>query len=149
MNCRACEKPLGRKNRTGYCVRHAKQSPEYRAKLAAAQRRAQQADPTIRTRKSAAMKALAATPEWQTRNAESCRRRRIWERGVAALTLDVRAQQGRTFSVRHGIASWCPPELVETARALRRSGVPIEETKRMIAEQHEQDMRRFRAQISG
>lgn len=147
MICRSCDKSLGRKNRTGYCNRHAKQSPEYREKLAAAQRRVQQADPTIRERKSAKMREIAATPEWQARNAEQCRQRRLWEKGVPAITAETRARQGRTFSARHGIALWCPAELVETARALRRSGVSVDETKRMIAEQHDRDMRRFRERL--
>lgn len=149
MNCPSCDKPLGRKNRTGYCNRHAKQSPEYREKLAAAQRRVQQADPTIRLRKSKAMREIAATPEWRERNAEQCRRRRLWEQGVAGRTAESNIAQGRTFSARHGYLSWCPPELVETARALRRTGVPLDETKRLIAEQHERDMRRFRASLGG
>lgn len=134
---------------TGFCNRHAKQSPEYRAKLAESQRRAQQSDPTIRERKSKAMREIAATPEWQARNAEQCRSRRLWERGIAGRKADTPAKWGRTFSARYGYLSWCPPELVETARAIRRTGVPLEETKRLIAEQHEREMQRFRASIAG
>lgn len=131
--CRTCPTMLRADNRSGYCARCVKQSPEYRAKVAAgakrryadpaerartgqAVRRANQADPTIRERKSAAMREIAATPEWQARNAENCRERRLWEKGRAGRTEASNVRQGVTFSQRHGIASWCPADYVEMAR---------------------------------
>lgn len=147
--CKTCQKPLGRKNRTGYCNQHAKQSPEYRAKLAAAQRRAQAADPTIRERKSAKMRELAATPEWKARNRELCTERRLWEHGLAARRPDTPAKWGRTFSRRHGILRWCPEEYLDLARKLARSNVPPAEVKRMVLEQQERDLAELRRRMSG
>lgn len=149
MTCRAagCDRPLHRRNKTGLCAAHVKSDPAYRARLAQSQRRALALDPTILERRAAAMRAKASTPEWKARNAELCRDRRLWEKGVAALTPEIRAQQGRTFSARHGVASWSPPELVDLARALRAHGATLEEAKRMVDEQHERDMQRFRERI--
>lgn len=159
--CRECPEMIRRDNASGLCVRCVKKSNEFRRaasgaahrryedpaereKTGKAVRRAHQIDPTIRVRKSQAMKEIAATSEWKERNAELCRERRLWEIGVAARTPESDARAGQTFSLRHGIASWCPMEYVETARDLRRSGVSVEETKRLIAEQQEADLERYR-----
>lgn len=125
------------------------EDPEQRKITGQGVRRANLADPTIRERKSAVMKEIAADPEWRARNAEQCRERRLWEIGVAARTPQSDAQAGRTFSRRHGIGSWCPEDYIEQARELRRSGVSVEETKRMIFEQQEKDLERFRRRIAG
>lgn len=155
---------IRRDNKSGLCSRCVKKSDSFRRAASGAAhrryedpeqrkitgqgvRRANLTDPTIRERKSAIMKEIAADPEWKARNAEQCRDRRLWEIGVAARTPESDAKAGRTFSQRHGIRSWCPAEYVETARKLRLAGVSVEETKRMIAEQHERDMARFRRKI--
>lgn len=155
---------IRRDNASGLCVRCVKKSdsfrraasgaahrryedPAERERTGKAVRRANQIDPTIRVRKSQIMKEIAADPEWKARNAQQCRERRLWEIGVAARTPESDARAGRTFSQRHGIASWCPLEYIEQAKALRRSGVSVEETKRMIAEQQESDLRRYRREM--
>lgn len=150
MTCRAagCDRPLRRGNKTGLCAAHVKSDPAYRAKLAQSQRRALALDPTILERRAAAMRAKAATPEWKARNAESCRDRRLWENGQAARTADTPAKWGRTFSARHGVDAWCPPELRDLQRHLaRKRGATAAETKRLVLEQHERDMQRFRERI--
>ena len=43
--------------------------------------------------------------------------------------------------------SWCPPELIEEARRLRAMRFSAAEVKRIILDQHERDMARFRASI--
>lgn len=163
--CKSCPTLVRRDNASGYCARCVKASPEYRAKVAAgakrrysdpaerertalAMRRANQRDPTIAKRKSAAMKAVAATPEWQERNRASCSERRLWEKGVAARTPASNAKQGRTFSQRHGLRAWCPAEYVEMARDLRRNNVPLDDVKRMVAEQQALDVAKLRRQIA-
>lgn len=163
--CKSCPALVRNDNSSGYCKACVKQSPEYRAKVAAgarkryadpaerqrtseALRKANQRDPTIRKRKSAAMRAIAATPEWQERNRASCTERRLWEKGVAARTPESNQRQGRTFSQRHGIAAWCPPEYVEMARDLRRNNVPLDDVKRMVAEQQAVDVAKLRRQIA-
>ena len=154
--CRTCPTMLRRDNRGGYCARCVKASPEYRAKVAEGAkrrysdpeqrkrtgegvRRAVQRDPTIAERKSAAMREIAATPEWQERNRASCTERRLWEKGLAARTPASHERQGRTFSQRHGLGAWCPPDYLEMARDLRRNNVPLDDVKRMVAEQQERD----------
>lgn len=155
---------IRRDNKSGMCTRCVKKSDEFRrAASGAAHRRyedpaqrertgkavklANQIDPTIRERKSAIMKEIAADPEWKARNAEQCRDRRLWEIGVAARTPESNAKQGRTFSLRHGIGSWCPTDYIQQARELRRLNVPVEEVKRMIAEQQEKDIEAVRRRM--
>lgn len=122
--------------------------PAERERTGAGVRRAVQLDPTIRERKAAKMREIAAAPEWRQRNAEQCRERRLWEKGVAARTPESNAQGGRTFSQRHGIGSWCPPDYVEEAKRLRRLGHPAPEVRRMIEEQHVRDLARFRRKLT-
>jgi len=162
--CDQCPTMIRRDNKSGLCVKCVKKSdsfrraasgaahrryedPEERKRTGEGVRRANQADPTIRVRKSAIMKEIAADPEWKARNAEQCRERRLWETGLAARTPESFVRQGQTFSRRHGIGSWCPLEYVEQARELRRAGVSVEETKRMIAEQQEADLRAYRRRM--
>lgn len=157
---------IRRDNKSGLCVKCVKKSKEFRRAASGAAhrryedpaerertgkavRRANQLDPTIRVRKSQIMKEIAADPEWKARNAEQCRERRLWEKGLAGRTAESHVRQGITFSQRHGIRSWCPLEYVEQARELRRSGVSVEETKRMIAEQQEADLERYRRRMAG
>ncbi len=154
--CRTCSTMLRRDNASGFCARCVKASPEYRAKVAAgarkryadpaerertglAMRRAYQRDPTIAERKAERMREIAATPEWQERNRANCTDRRLWEKGLAARTPQSHARQGRTFSKRHGLAAWCPVVYLEMARELRRSGVPLPDVKRMVADQQARD----------
>ena len=110
-------------------------------------KRAYRHDPTIAERKAARMREITSDPEWKARNAENCRSRRLWEKGLAARTPESFERQGRTFSQRHGIGAWCPADYVDHARDLRKSGVPLDETKRLIAEQIESDLRRFRRKV--
>ena len=101
-------------NKSGYCRRCVKASPEFRANVSAAAkrkyenpeqraktgravRRANQVDPTIRARKSAAMRTRAATPEWQERNRQNCTERRLWEKGLAGRTPESLKRQGETY----------------------------------------------------
>jgi hypothetical protein len=155
---------IRRDNKSGLCLRCVKKSdsfrsaasqgaqkryedPAQRERTSKALRRANQTDPTIRERKSARMKEIAADPDWKARNAENCRQRRLWEKGQAGRTPESHAKQGRTFSRRHGIASWCPHDYVEQARQLRRSNIPVEEVKRMIFEQQEKDLEQLRRRM--
>lgn len=163
--CKSCPALLRRDNRSGYCRQCVKATPEFRAKVAEgakrryadpaerertgeAVRRANQADPTISQRKSAAMQVAASDPAWQARNAEQCRARRLWESGVAARTPASDAKAGRTFSRRHGYGAWCPEDYIAHARDLRRTGLSLDETKAAIAEQVERDRQRLRARAA-
>lgn len=164
--CDECPTMIRRDNKSGLCASCVKKSksfrravskaakkkyenPAARKKTGDAIRRANQLDPTIRARKSASMKRAAADPAWKARNAELCRQKRLWEKGLAARTADSFVQQGITFTMRHGIGSWCPLEYIEQARELRQSGVSVEETKRMIADQQEADLERHRRKVVG
>lgn len=123
------------------------EDPEQRERTGKAVKLANQLDPTIRERKSAIMKEIAADPEWKARNAEQCRQRELWKLGRAGRTELSNIRQGVTFSLRHGIGSWCPTDYIEQARDLRRLGVPVEEVKRMIAEQQEKDLEQVRRRM--
>lgn len=146
--CRQCVKKSDSFRRAASGAAHRRyEDPEQRKITGQGVRRANRADPTIRERKSAIMKEIAADPAWKRRNAEQCRERRLWEIGVAARTPESDAQAGRTFSRRHGIGSWCPEDYIKQARELRRSGVSVEETQRMIFEQQERDLARLRRKM--
>lgn len=155
---------IRRDNKSGLCAPCVKKSDSFRrAASGAAHRRyedpaqrertgrgvrlANQLDPTIRERKSAIMKEIAADPEWKARNAEQCRERELWKLGRAGRTELSNVRQGVTFSQRHGIGSWCPTDYIQQARDLRRLKVPLEEVKRMIAEQYEKDMAEVRRRM--
>lgn len=146
--CAPCVKKSDSFRRAASGAAHRRyEDPAQRERTGKAVRLANQLDPTIRERKSAIMKEIAADPEWKARNAEQCRDRRLWEIGVAARTPESNAKQGRTFSLRHGIGSWCPTDYIQQARELRRLNVPVEEVKRMIAEQQEKDIEEVRRRM--
>lgn len=162
--CKTCPTMIRADNRSGYCPRCVKKSPEFRANVAAAarkryadpaerertaaaMRRAYQRDPTIAERKAEKMRQIAADPEWKARNAENCRSRRLWEKGAAARTAESHRRSGETFSRRHGLGKWCPPDYLEMARDLRRKGVPPDEVKRLVLDQYETDLAKFRATL--
>lgn len=146
--CTRCVKKSDEFRRAASGAAHRRyEDPEQRERTGKAVRMANRLDPTIRQRKSAIMKEIAADPEWKARNAEQCRDRRLWEIGVAARTPESNARAGRTFSQRHGIGSWCPTDYIEQARELRRLNIPLEEVKRMIADQHEKDLEQLRRRM--
>lgn len=146
--CRECVKKSDEFRRAASGAAHRRyEDPAQRERTGNAVKRANRLDPTIRQRKSAIMKEIAADPEWKARNAEQCRDRRLWEIGVAARTPESNARAGRTFSQRHGIGSWCPTDYIEQARELRRLNIPLEEVKRMIADQYEKDLEQLRRRM--
>lgn len=162
--CDKCPTLIRRDNKSGLCPKCVKDSPDFRRrsrearlkhyedpanrqKTGDAVRRANMVDPTIRVRKSEAMKAIAATPEWKARNAEQCRERKLWELGVAGITPEVRSRQAKTLAHKRHWA-WCPPELLEEAKHLRRSkNLPLRDVKRIIMDQHEKEMKEFRRKL--
>lgn len=144
--CAECGVDLYRRNRSGYCARHANSSPEKRAKVSAALRRAIQADPARRAALSRAGKVGASAQGESERRARRAREMRLWDRGAAARTPETFARISR--SVSNVRMAWCPPDLRDEARRLTKSkGVPLVEVKAIIAEQHEAELRRFRRAI--
>ena len=77
------------------------------------------------------------------------------ERGIAMRLNELGTEAARDPAVnarkRERISatkmSWCPPELIEEARRLRAMRFSAAEVKRIILDQHERDMARFRASI--
>lgn len=146
--CRQCVKNSDSFRRAASGAAHRRyEDPEQRKLTGRGVKLANQRDPTIRERKSAIMKEIAADPEWKARNAEQCRQRELWKLGRAGRTELSNVRQGITFSRRHGIGSWCPPDYIEQARELRRLNVPVEEVKRMIADQYEKDLEQLRRKM--
>lgn len=143
--CALCPAPLCRSNRGGYCRAHANSSPEKRAKISAGARRAHLTDPTLRERKRAAAKRQAARPGERELRAERCRRTQMWRLGVAALTPESRVKSARACS--NTKLAWCPPHLRDEYRALTRNKMRAAEARRIILEQHEVEMRRWRVSI--
>lgn len=143
--CKTCDKPLAATTKGDYCLKHINGSPEKRAKLSAALKRAHMCDPQLRVKARERQLKRVKLPGVKAAMAESCKRRRLWELGNAARTPEINKRHGKTWSERYGYASWCPPELIETAKWLRKmQRLSLGEVKVMIAEQHERDMARFR-----
>lgn len=143
--CADCGATLCRSNRGGYCIRHTNGSPEKRAKISAGVTRANLTDPTLRERKRAAAKRQAARPEERARRSEECRKRQMWRLGLAALTAESRAKSGRACSATK--LAWCPPHLRDEYRTLTKNKMKAGEARRIILEQHEAEMRRWRRSV--
>lgn len=142
MNCKICDKVLGRKNKSGYCHAHANSNPEKRAKISASLKRSNQLNPGRVADRLQKQRETCSTDEWRQRNRELCIERKLWEKGFASLKPEHYIQAGKTFHIRHGRGSWCPPEYIEEAKRLQRKNIPLEEIKSMIADLITADFRK-------
>jgi hypothetical protein len=117
--CAACSAPLDRRNTSGQCKRHFAKtpSPETRAKISESRKRRFATDPAFKERQAAMARAGSESRQRAAKN--------------AALTR----------------LAWCPPHLLEQYRALMKKDIKHAEAKRLILEQHEVEMRRFRRSI--
>ncbi len=150
MACTTCGKQLGRKNKTGHCRLHASAAvaanPEWRAKQIAGIRRKHAHDPEFLAALRARARMQGTRMDTRQQRSERFKRERIWEIGArAAQTTEARAKAARSLSATR--MAWCPPELLSQYRELTKLGYNAPEARRLILEQHESDMTRFRAKL--
>jgi len=131
-----CGTALGPRNTSGRCQRCAL--------------RQMNKDPGIRKRRSEARRRyFAENPDARAALVEQGRRQfldnRLWEAGSKARTKESFERGARTRTER--MLAWCPPELRGEYRRLLSNKYSAEEAKALILDQHEADMRRFRASI--
>jgi hypothetical protein len=151
MTCAECGKVLGRRNRSGLCQRHAtirfNRDPAVNAQRSITIRRRFATDPGMRLRQREGLVRHFSQPEVKARLREAAQRNGLAAKGRAALTPEGLARRNRANSER--IMGWCPPELREEAKWLRRHGhMPLEEVKQIILDQHERDMAQFRDRLA-
>ncbi len=144
--CAICPATLDPRNRTGYCARHHNHSPEKRRKISESLKRGHMLNPEWREQRRRAAKLAAQNPANRERRAQLCRERRLWELGVKGHTPETRAKIAATQSARK--MAWCPPHLRAEARRLnQKQKIPAAEVRKIILDQHEAEMRRFRREI--
>lgn len=144
--CAICPATLDPRNRTGYCARHHNQSPEKRRKISESLKRGHMLNPEWREQRRRAAKLAAQDPANRERRAQLCRERRLWELGVKGHTPETRARIAATQRARK--MAWCPPHLRDEARRLnQKQKIPAAEVRKIILEQHEAEMRRWRRSV--
>jgi len=144
--CAICGTGLYSRNRSGYCAAHVGQSPAVRAKNSAAQRLACRANPAIREAKRRAGRASASKPGERERRSQAARQRNLSALGRAALTPEVYKKIGASLSATR--MGWCPAPLRDEYRRLVKSkSIPAAEARKIILEQHEAEMRRWRRSV--
>jgi hypothetical protein len=136
--CIHCSGPISRDNRSGYC----------KGCTSVAIKRALAADPARKAALVARARAIHRLPQ----SREARRRRwvenRYWERGNAALPAgcEARKRGGKVLTARR--LAWCPPALrSQYLELVNRKRVKAAEARRLILEQHEIEMRRWRRSI--
>jgi len=152
--CTECGKKLHPHNKTGLCRYHHGQirnrDPEYRATIVASRKRKLAQDPEAMARQRAIFE--------QNRNAPGAREKRLANlvdsrpRALAAArAVNVAGSEGRVNAGRRRTATvlaWCPPQLRDDYRALNRmTGVSAADARRMIEEQNEMELARWRRSI--
>lgn len=148
--CKTCGKKLGSRNKSGYCTKHVAAAtwalPGMREKQSEGLRRKMALDPAYRDALIARARALAADPETTHRRTRHFVENRVWEAGKAAQTPEVRARAARSISAAH--LAWCPPNLRSEYKELKaKNGLRKAEARRMIEDQHELEMARWRRSI--
>lgn len=148
--CKVCSVTLGRNNRSGYCRRHVSAinatRPDWKEKIRAGMNRRLAEDPDFREAVKRRASALGRDPATRKARSENFKKGQYWKLGSAAQDKEVRARAGRSLTEYR--LSWCPPHLRDEYRWLYTTKkVPAVEARKMIEEQHEAEMTRWRRSI--
>ncbi len=145
MNCTVCDKPLGRRNKTGRCIAHPLlPSPEVVAKRAAAIRHRYVIDPALRAHQRAF--AGCRTEKGKKALSERAKRERLWERGRAAFTPDTYKKRGET--IRALRLAHIPAEYRDLYMELRKkSHLSVADATAAVEQQRQADAARFRREV--
>ena len=145
MRCAVCDKPLGKKNRTGRCVHHPlPPSAEVCASRSAAMKRKFATDPDFRARHKA--KAGRQTEAGRKAISASNKARRIWEIGQRHITPEVIKR--RTASLRAKALSHIPSEYRDLYTELRnKHRLSVSDATEAVRHQQEADAARHRREM--
>lgn len=158
MNCTVCDKPLDGRTTTGLCRKHsakrlialmpAERLALGRERAGEAMRKYWMAHPEKLAAAAERLRQMTQTPEHSQRASETMKRNRTWEIGwQTCQTPEARARRRQSMSDRK--LSWCPPELRDEYRRLRRKkNLPASEAREIVLAQHERDMARFRERFA-
>lgn len=150
--CRTCQAPLSRQNKTGYCRSHVSaynlSRPEVRERQRAGIRRKHATDPVFLDGLRARARSLAHDAEINAKRTEHFKAGRYWEKGsIASRAPEVRARAGKASSATK--LAWCPPHLrAAYLHLVRGKRFLAAEARAMIEDQHETEMRRWRASLA-
>lgn len=147
VDCKTCNRPLLRRNKSGYCAAHVHAAraadPAWRAKLSASIQYKMAHDPEFREKKRAQGRALSAVPDIVARRTAHFDQRIRNIGHQAALAPEVRARAGR--SLTDSRLAWCPAHLrAEYLTLVRTHLCTAAEARKMIEDQNELEMARWR-----
>lgn len=152
--CCDCPAPIRSRNKSGRCLRcyHAGagvllNTPERRAKKSAAMK-AKLNDPVYRAEHiERFVRTATNAPGRVERAKERMIRGRLWERGTEALNADPEAKARGTRAMRATKLAHIPTDYHDAYTALVRKNVPKAEATRLILDQRDHDLARFRRSI--
>ena len=152
MTCLDCSAALGPKNKTGLCrrcgtIRFNKREGAG-AQISATLTRKYRTDPVYRERNAAHLRAIVQRPEVKAAKSAAMKAGRIWEMSRPFMEAGSLARQRAGRAIRENLLGWCPFELRGEYRSLIKSKkIPAAEARRIILEQHETELARFRRSI--
>lgn len=149
--CRTCRRPIGSRNKSGYCRAHVSAAmaadPAHREKQRAGIKRKLAADPTYLDGLRKRARALSNDPEINAKRSAIFVQGRYWEIGTeVARDPAIRLKAARASSATK--LAWCPAHLRDHYRFLVNSKrMKAAEARAIIMDQHEAEMRRWRAEV--
>lgn len=144
--CRTCGVPVtSKKNKTGLCKPCARKDPEVAARKSAAVRARYLADPEFRELQRARTAEHNRSEKMRALAGQKARELRIWEKGIAAMTPELRQQSAKRLSETR--MAHIPPEVRDDYRVLVRAKVPKEEALATVLALHEERMKDFRRKL--
>lgn len=147
--CSTCAGPIHKRNKSGLCITCFSTDPAWKAKRTAALRLAYQLNPGIGIAARDRIVAATQTPEHAERARKMMTENRLWERGIEVCGpkgSPSRQRAGKAVSahrLRH-----IPAEQRDEYRRIRQSfDFSPEEAARIVIEDHEHKMARFRRKL--
>lgn len=152
--CTGCAGPISRRNVSGLCrpcsLSAMNSDPDFAARVSAGIQTAMKKDPAKREAKRQAMLRIRATPKARESRRRVAQSIELWRLGNAA---QPPGSPSRVLAGARGSATklaWCPPELRDEYRFLtKKVRLKAAEARRMIEQQHELDMARWRRNVLG
>jgi len=143
--CRTCQSPITRYSKSGLCRPCARKDPEVAARKSAAVKARYDADPDYRERQRTRTAEHNRSDKMRALAGEKAKALRIWEKGTAAMTPEVRKRAGRALvETRLG---HIPRELREDYKQLIRNRWSREDATAAILASHEATMAQFRRKL--
>lgn len=148
-DCKSCSVTLGPRNKSGYCrkcfSKCVPMSDDAKKRLSAAIRKRFQADPQFKADLQERARKASKSPKACKARKERWQREKMWEIGNEAARKP-EARKKAAIATRNTRLAWCPPHLREDyLRLIYSNREKAADAKRIILEQHEAELRRFRA----